>query len=76
MISKEQASTLRGTIYHLTLKNADGSAARARPNGKCQTWKTRPDAFKLPMKHGLRDCFYLTEANADQWSLTEPAQVK
>lgn len=35
-----------------------------RANGKCQTWKTRPDEFKLPIKYGLRECGYLTHENA------------
>lgn len=35
-----------------------------RANGKCQTWKTRPDEFKLPIKYGLREYGYLTHENA------------
>lgn len=37
---------------------------RWRANGKCQTWKTRPNEFKLPIKHGLYDYGYLTHENA------------
>ena len=38
--------------------------ANWRANGKCQTWKTRPDEFKLPIKHGLYDYGYITHENA------------
>lgn len=65
-ITKAQAQTVRH-FEHVTKTNADGSPVRARATGQCQVWKTRPDAFKLPVKHGLRDSFYITEANADQW---------
>ena len=26
-----------------------------RRNGATQTWKTRPEDFRMPVKHGLRD---------------------
>ena len=76
MITKEIAvnATLGTIFYHKTLKNADGSPLRGRVNGKCKTWKTRPDDFRLPMKHGLYDYFYISggegfphTANAGQW---------
>lgn len=68
MVTKEQALTAR-YFEHATLKNADKTPVRARANGKCQTWKTRPEAFKLPVKYGLKQCFYITEANAAEWSV-------
>lgn len=79
MITKEIATTMkRGTIlYHRTVKNADKSPARCRVNGKCQTWKSRPEAFKLPVKHGLRDCFYITEGpEAAHWTTDEEEAKK
>jgi hypothetical protein len=63
MITKEQAMTLH-TFYHVTLRNADGTAARCRSNGRCKTWKTRPEDFRLPVKYGLRQCFCITPSNA------------
>lgn len=73
MITKEIAvnSTYRREFFHKTIKNADGSPARCRVNGKCQTWITRPNEFKLPVKHGLYQCFYITEKNADDWTATQ-----
>jgi hypothetical protein len=76
-LSKEQCvNATHGTIfYHAATKNADGTPLRARVNGKCRTWKKLPDEFMLPMKHGLRDCFYITHNNADEWCITECAVV-
>lgn len=66
MITKQDAMTCR-TFYSVTLRNADGTAVRCRANGKCQTWKTRPDDFRLPVKYGLKRCFYLTPGSAADW---------
>lgn len=83
MISRELALSLPigTTLYHKILRNADGSALRARINGKCKTWKRESDRFCLPMKHGLRECFYITKdgyggmgnASAD-WSTVDPTE--
>lgn len=72
MITKEVAQSLsyRSILEHKTIKNKDGTPARCRVNGKCKTWKTRPLEFKLPVKHGLRDCFYITQDNAKDWRVT------
>ena len=42
---------------------------RWRVSGRCKTWKTRPDEFEVPIKHGLRTSTYLTHRNADQFHL-------
>ena len=59
------------SFEHKELKNRDGSPLRARANGRIQTWKTRPGLFKLPCKHGLRDCFYIEDSldasNNNEW---------
>jgi len=70
-MTKEQATQAdyRTTLEHTTIKNADGSPARCRVNGRCKTWKTRPDDFKLPVKHGLYNCFYINQDNAEEWLL-------
>ena len=71
MITKEIATKLthRTILHHVKVKNADGTPARCRVNGQCQTWKTRPTEFRLPVKYGLKDCFYLTLSNANDWEL-------
>lgn len=77
MITKELAVTLRvgQVLWHNTLTNADKSPLRARVNGQCKTWKTRPTMFQLPMKRGMKECFYLNEPGAvnggEQWSLPD-----
>lgn len=67
-ITKAQAQTARH-FEHATLKNADGTPLRARAIGKCKVWKTRLDAFSLPIKHGLYDYGYITQDNADKWNV-------
>tara|TARA_Y100000034_G_C6811393_1_gene364657 strand:- start:324 stop:779 length:456 start_codon:yes stop_codon:yes gene_type:complete len=69
MITKELAEELdRGTTLHsLIEKNSDGTPVRVRVNGKCRTWKTRPEEFKLPVKYGLYKCLYINEKNASEF---------
>ena len=71
MVTKEQAAGFyKGrTLYHKTRRNADGTAKRCRVNGKLKTWKTRPDDWQLPVKHGLYDFFHITPYNAGDWLL-------
>ena len=73
MITKQQATQLayRTIFHHTTYKNADGTPVRCRVNGQCKVWKTRPTEFRLPVKYGLRDCFYITQDNAKEWGLPE-----
>lgn len=70
-VTKEEAMNCH-TFYHYKLKNADGTAIRCRANGKCKTWKTRPEEFELPVKYGLRECFYITQETCVDWSTIEP----
>ncbi len=37
--------------------SAAGKWYRIRRNGRTQTWKTRPDDFRIPCKVGFRECF-------------------
>ena len=68
MVTKDQAQTVRN-FEHVTLKGSDKLPVRCRAMGKCQVWKTRPNDFKLPVKHGLYQSFYITQDNADQWTI-------
>ncbi len=67
MITKTIAMRLRHgeILHHVHYNNADLTPLRCRVNGKCKTWKRRPDAYQLPVKHGLRDCFYITPNGAN-----------
>lgn len=62
-----QAIANCGVFIHRSATNADGTPLRAKRNGHTQTWKTRPGQFKIPVKHGLKTCFYITPENAHQW---------
>ena len=69
MINKEDAMCLlNGTIlHHVVILGSDKQPVRCRVNGKCKTWVTRPSNFRLPVKHGLRNCFYIDQNNSDEW---------
>lgn len=66
MITKEQAvnSHHRQEFYFV---GVGYTVKRCRVNGKCKTWKTRPTEFELPMKYGLRECFYIHHNNSHQF---------
>lgn len=66
MISKNEAVTAT-RFEHVSTKGSDGQPIRCRATGKCQTWVTRPNDFKLPVKHGLYNSFYITHENAKDW---------
>ena len=66
MITKEQALTIRH-FEHVTAKNANGTPLRCRASGKCQVWKRDPLRFKLPVKYGLYQSFYIEPSNAHEW---------
>lgn len=42
----------------------DGTCHIWNGNGRCQTWKTRPDDFRKPVKYGLYDYSAITPENA------------
>lgn len=73
-ITLDEAKALRlgTTLFHITARNADRTALRARVNGAVKLWKRDPSLFSIPMKHGIRSHFYLTPENLDEWSLTDP----
>ena len=69
MITKLQAETSKHYQEFYFIDNE--KVKRARVNGKCKTWKTRPDHFKIPMKFGLYDCFYITQDNCQHWFFSQ-----
>lgn len=47
-------------FWHMTVKNQhDRGPARCRKNGAVKTWATKPGLWRVPVKHGLRECFYI-----------------
>ena len=71
MITKQQAidADIGHVFHHISIKNSSFEPVRCRKNGKVKVWKTRPEEFKMPVKHGLYDHFYITENNAGEWNL-------
>ena len=74
MITKDIAinSRHRQEFQHKTAKYKGRNnhlPIRCRVNGKCKTWKTRPNDWELPVKFGLRDCFYISPANCNDWEI-------
>ena len=62
MLTKEDA--IRGTFFH---ENHAPNAEKIRlwrRNGKTQTWKSRPNDFRVPVKHGLYDYAQIREFDA------------
>jgi hypothetical protein len=77
-MDREQIKALDSnqTIYHASVKNADGSALRARVSGGMKEWKTKPEEWYRPFKHGLRESFRIGSPNetfATQWRFSNPA---
>lgn len=71
-ITLEQAKSLTylQELHHVYYRNADGTPQRWRVNGKPMTWKTRPNEVRVPIKHGLYSCAYLTERDLDLVCMT------
>ena len=72
MITKDIAVGLQhgAILYHVQVKDSRGNPAKCRVNGKCKTWKREPSRFRLPVKHGLSNCFYVEPRNAADWVLS------
>lgn len=64
MITMQQALTAR-EFWHMTAKNADGTPVRCRRNGATKTWKREPGKFRIPVKQGLKSCFYIDNFDGD-----------
>ncbi len=60
-------------LYHRTKTMADGSPLSVRVMGRCITWKSRPDEYRLPVKFGLSKSFYITDVNAGDWTTIDPS---
>lgn len=50
----------------------NGKYWKCRRNGKTQTWKTRPDEFRIPIKFGFKFCDAITHDDLDaDWQIDE-----
>lgn len=72
MTKTDATEATHGVIfYHETKINADNTPMRVRVTGKCKTWKTRPNEFKLPVARGLYEHGYITHENSQEWNVNE-----
>ena len=55
----------------LTNKNKAKTPLQVRRTGKTQTWKTRPNEFKIPVKYGLYESTYITHLNCNEWNVID-----
>jgi len=71
MVTKEQAMIASRFLFKVSNPNhkAYGQERECRRNGKTQVWKTRPNNFKIPVKYGLFEYFYITQENANQFTV-------
>lgn len=67
MITKQQALT--NNYFHMEPFPSTLKCKNWRRNGKTKTWKTRPNDFKVPIKHGLYDYAYIDQNNAQIFHL-------
>ena len=60
----EAQKIAKGTLlYHTVNRNKDGTPERWRVSGVPQTWKTRPDCVKVPVRRGLYKHENITESS-------------
>ncbi len=88
MVTKEQAMAAHhGQEFHYTGRHKCSKTVgprgsityritRVRVSGQCQTWKTRPGEFRLPVKYGLYESSDINEVNAGQWHSPEDCETE
>jgi hypothetical protein len=76
MVSRSQAALFRyGQELHYTGRHEctrvvgkrggiTENVTRVRISGKCQTWKTKPDDFRVPVKYGMYESSAIDQHNA------------
>lgn len=64
--------TQASTFYHKTKTYKDGRPLEVRRNGATKTWKTRPGEFKIPVKYGMYEYFYIDQNNANEFTTVPP----
>lgn len=65
MITKQQA--LDESRFHEITTRANGTCYEWRRNGGTQTWVTRPDEFRIPVKYGMRSYGYIDHNNCEKF---------
>ena len=67
MITKLQA--VEGRVFHY--KRSATTCDKWRRNGATQTWKTRPNNFRVPVKYGLYDYGQIRETDAEYFHMVD-----
>jgi len=62
-LAEVKALAVGDVICYYGAFNSDGTCQRWHVNGAVQTWVTRPDHVKVPIKHGMYSYSYLTQSN-------------
>lgn len=70
IVDAETAMTA-STFYHRTKKYARSDRPiEVRRMGRTKRWVRQPEKFRVPVKYGMYDSFYIDNRNADEWSTT------
>jgi hypothetical protein len=73
-VNAESAMTT-STFYHRTKKYARGGRPiEVRRMGRTKRWVRQPEKFRIPVKYGMYDSFYIDNDNASEWSTTPDFQ--
>ena len=51
------------------------NVTRYRKSGMLKTWKTRPNDFRMPVKYGMRNHYYIDQGNCDQFHFASECDV-
>lgn len=73
IIDRQTVVRIGGHVYNKYYINADGSPLTVRITGRVQTWRTRPEEFRVPWKYGMYMYGEITHQNADDWTTIPPA---
>jgi hypothetical protein len=77
MITKDQALTAQEFHYGECVRTVGPRGGvkvkqvSYRRNGKTETWKTRQDDFRIPVKYGLKSCGQIHPGNAHHFHTAE-----
>jgi hypothetical protein len=74
-LSEAKNLTYNQWVYHKKRVNSDGSPYGVRVNGKVQTWKTRPNEVRVPVKRGMYEYGYITESDLNDWTLQPQSRL-
>lgn len=64
-------SALKATrFYHRKLKyKGSDRPIEVRKMGRVKTWVRQPDRFRVPVRYGMYDSFYIDNDNAHEWAV-------